>query len=71
MNTKVKVLSLNNESLSFDSQVSSVSSSLELVPERFWRNPAVPEWGRSIQIPIQPNFVCIHNEVVGIKTLRQ
>jgi multidrug resistance efflux pump len=68
-NTKVKVVSQNSHHQSFVSQVSHISPSVELIPQRLWQNPSIPEWGRSIQIPIQPNFVCSHNEIVGIKTV--
>ena len=68
---KVKVVSLNTPRQSFVSQISNMSPSLELIPQQLWRVPTVPEWGRSIQIPIQPSFACIHNEIVGITTVVQ
>jgi len=71
LNTKVKILSLNMPRQSFMSQVSRVSTSIELIPERLWAHPDMPEWGRSVQIPIQPTFACIHNEIVGIKSILQ
>ena len=70
LNTKVKVVSLASPNETFISQVSHMSSSLELMPERLWKSPTMPEWGRSIQVPTQPNFECLHNEVVGIKTMQ-
>jgi len=70
LNTKVQVASLIAPYQTFRSQVSHMSSSMELIPERLWKSPTLPEWGRSIQIPIQPDFKCLHNEVVGIKTIR-
>ena len=60
-NMKVKVISLNAPRQSFVSQISNMSPSLELIPQQLWRTPTVPEWGRSIQIPVQPSFACIHN----------
>ena len=70
-NMKVKVLSLNTPRQSFVSQISNMSPSLELIPQQLWRNPTIPEWGRSIQVPIQPSFACLHNEIVGITTILQ
>jgi HlyD family secretion protein len=70
-NMKVKVVSLNAPRQSFVSQIANMSPSLQLIPQQLWRVPNVPEWGRSIQIPIQPNFACIHNEIVGITTVLQ
>lgn len=69
VNTKVKVLSQSAPYQGFESQVSHMGASLELMPERLWKVPTTPEWGRSIKIPIQPGFQCLHNEVLGIKTL--
>ena len=70
-NMKVKVVSLNAPRQTFISQISNMSPSLELIPQQLWRNPTVPEWGRSIQVPIQPSFACLHNEIVGITTILQ
>jgi multidrug resistance efflux pump len=69
VNTRVKIVSPTAPYQSFESQVSHMGASLELMPERLWKVPATPEWGRSIKIPIQPGFECLHNEVLGIKTL--
>ena len=70
-NMKVKIVSLNTPHQTFVSQVSNMSPSLELMPQQLWRNPSTPEWGRTIQIPVQPDFACIHNEIVGITTVVQ
>ena len=70
-NMKVEVVSLNAPRQTFISQISNMSPSLELIPQQLWRNPTVPEWGRSIQVPIQPSFACLHNEIVGITTILQ
>lgn len=70
LNMEVEVVSLNAPYRTFVSQVSNISSSLELIPQRLWKSPTISEWGRSVQIPIQPNFACVHNEVVGIKTIQ-
>ncbi len=71
VNTKVQVASLNSPYETFTSQISDVGASIELIPERLWQDPTRPEWGRSVQITIQPGFACIHNEVLGIRTLMQ
>ena len=70
-NMKVKVVSLNMPHQTFVSQISGMGPALELIPQQLWRVPTVAEWGRSIQIPIQPSFACIHNEIVGISTVVQ
>ena len=69
VNTKVKIVSQSTPYQSFQSQISHMGAALELLPERLWKVPTTPEWGRSVKIPIQPGFQCLHNEVLGIKTL--
>lgn len=69
VNTKVKIVSQSTPYQSFESQISHMGAALELLPERLWKVPTTPEWGRSVKIPIQPGFQCLHNEVLGIKTL--
>jgi hypothetical protein len=71
INTKVEIVSLDSPQQRFVSQISHMSPSLELIPQRLWRSPTIPEWGRSILIPIHPDFTCVHNEVVGIRTILQ
>jgi multidrug resistance efflux pump len=71
LNDKVEVVSLNSPRHTFVSQVSHIGVSMEMIPERLWKSPTVPEWGRLIQVPIQPGFTCIHNEVVGLRALAQ
>ena len=71
LNMKVKIASLNPPYNTFVSQVSNISASIEMIPERLWKDPSVPEWGRAIQVPIQPGFTCIHNEIIGISTVVQ
>jgi multidrug resistance efflux pump len=70
MNMKVQVASLVPPYQSFQSQISNIGASMEIIPQRLWKDQAVPEWGRSVEIPIQPGFNCIHNEILGIKTVQ-
>ena len=69
LHSKVEVISLDSPSQIFISHVSNMSASLEQIPQRLWNDPATPQWGRAIQIPIQPNFICLNNEIVGIRLL--
>ncbi len=69
LNLKVKVTSLNPPYNTFVSQVSHVGASLELIPQRLWKDPTRPEWGRSVQIPVQPGFACLHNEIIGVNMM--
>jgi multidrug resistance efflux pump len=71
LNKKVEIVSLNTPRHTFVSQVSHIGVSIEMIPERLWKDPTVPEWGCLVQVPIQPGFDCVHNEIVGIRTFVQ
>ncbi len=51
------------------SQIASISPTMELMPQRLWRNPNVPQWGRPVLINIPPGFSLVPGEVVGIRGL--
>ena len=65
--SKVEVVSLDKPHLKFESHISNVSIAIEEIPQRLWDDPAIPKWGRAIQIPVQPGFMSLHNEIVGIR----
>jgi hypothetical protein len=49
------------------SQIASVSPTMELMPQRLWRNPNIPQWGRPVLIDIPPGLSLVPGEVVGIR----
>jgi len=49
------------------SEIAEIGPTLELIPERLWKNPALPEWGRPVRIPIPPQMQLIPNELVGVR----
>ncbi|OHB65102.1 MAG: hypothetical protein A2Y77_00430 [Planctomycetes bacterium RBG_13_62_9] len=51
------------------SRVVSVGPTMELMPERLWRIPDVPQWGRPILIDIPPGLSLVPGEAVGIRVL--
>jgi len=51
------------------SEVMYIGPTIELMPERLWRNPNVPQWGRPIVIEIPERLELISGELVGIRTL--
>jgi multidrug resistance efflux pump len=51
------------------SQVISLSPTMELMPQRLWRNPNVAQWGRPILIKIPPDLKLLPGETVGIRGL--
>lgn len=50
-------------------EVTYVGPTMELMPERLWRNPAVPQWGRPVVIRIPDGLELIAGELVGIRVL--
>ena len=51
------------------SQVVSLGPAMELMPERLWQNPNIPQWGRPMVIKIPPGFKLVQGELVGIRGL--
>ena len=51
------------------SQVVSVGPTIELMPQRLWRNPNIPQWGRPIVISIPAGMELLPGEMVGIRQL--
>jgi multidrug resistance efflux pump len=51
------------------SRVSSISPTIELMPQRLWRSPNIPQWGRPVLIAIPPGLSLVPGEVVGIRGL--
>lgn len=49
------------------SQVVSVGPAVELMPERLWRTPNVPQYGRPLLIKIPPELKLIPGEMVGVR----
>jgi len=51
------------------SQVIYVGPTVEQMPQRLWRNPNIPQYGRPILVKIPPKFELIPGELVGIRGL--
>ena len=51
------------------SQVESIGPTIELMPQRLWRNPTIPQWGRPVLIGIPPRLSLVPGEIVGIRGL--
>ena len=49
------------------SEISQVGPASELMPERLWQDPRVPQWGRPIVIPVHPDMQILPNEIVGVR----
>ena len=67
--TEVKLVKNTDPDKMTISQVTYISPVVEQIPERLWRNPALPEWGRAVLIGIPPGLELVSGELVGIKGL--
>jgi multidrug resistance efflux pump len=52
-----------------NSQVVYLGPGMELMPQRLWRNPNVPQWGQPVLIKIPPGMELLPGEPVGIRGL--
>jgi multidrug resistance efflux pump len=66
---KVKLIKTGEPIKVTPSQVVALGPKMELLPERLWPNPNMPQWGRPIRIKIPPKFDLVPGELVGIKGL--
>jgi len=51
------------------SQITHVGPTMELMPERLWLNPNIPQWGRPVVIDIPEGLELVPGEMVGIRRL--
>jgi multidrug resistance efflux pump len=51
------------------SKVVSIGPTIELMPQRLWRTPNLPQWGRPVLIDIPAGLRLVPGEVVGVRGL--
>lgn len=51
------------------SHIVSIAPTIEVLPQRLWRNPTVPQWGRPVLIEIPTGLSLVPGELVGIRGL--
>ena len=51
------------------SQITQIGPTMELMPERMWLNPNMPQWGRPVSIEIPEGLELIPGEMIGIRRL--
>jgi multidrug resistance efflux pump len=51
------------------SEIINVGPRVEQLPQRLWRNQAIPQWGRAVQIEIPIDMKLLPNELVVVRVL--
>ncbi len=51
------------------SHITQIGPTMELMPERMWLNPNMPQWGRPVLIEIPEGLELIPGEMIGIRRL--
>lgn len=51
------------------SRVADIGPTIELMPQRLWRSPTIPQWGLPVVIPIPVGLELVPGEVVGVRGL--
>ncbi|MBM4024678.1 MAG: HlyD family efflux transporter periplasmic adaptor subunit [Planctomycetes bacterium] len=51
------------------SQIAEIGPTIELMPQRLWRNPTVPQWGLPVLIKVPPGLALVPGELVEIRGL--
>lgn len=52
-----------------ESQIAKIGPTIELMPQRLWLNPAIPQWGLPVLIRIPPGLSLLPGELVRIRGL--
>lgn len=65
----VKLIKIREPAQIAQSQILRIGPTIELMPQRLWSNPNVPQWGRPVLINIPPGMAVVSGEVVGISGL--
>jgi multidrug resistance efflux pump len=51
------------------SNVLSIGPTIELMPQRLWRSPTIPQWGRPVVIAVPVGLSLVPGELVGVRGL--
>jgi multidrug resistance efflux pump len=65
----VQLIKTTTPAVIAQSQIVQVGPTMELIPQRLWRNPNLPQWGRPVLVAIPPRFVLVPGEIVGVRVL--
>jgi multidrug resistance efflux pump len=68
-NMKVELVKSNPPEQVAVSQVAYVGPVMELMPERLWQNPNIPQYGLPVMIRIPPGMQLVGGEMVGVRGL--
>ena len=66
---RVELVKMGYPSQIAQSRVLSIGPTIELMPQRLWRSPTIPQWGRSVVIEVPAGLAVIPGELVGIRGL--
>ena len=68
-NMPVEIIKEREPPQKADSQITQIGPTMELMPERMWLNPNIPQWGRPVLIEFPDGLELIPGELVGIRRL--
>lgn len=63
----VQLIKTGNPGQIAESQIVSLGSTIEMLPQRLWRNPSAEQWGRPVLIAVPPGLNLLPNQTVGIR----
>ncbi|MBN1123679.1 MAG: HlyD family efflux transporter periplasmic adaptor subunit [Sedimentisphaerales bacterium] len=69
VNMEVKLIKQSRPERIATSQVTHLGPSVEIIPQRLWNNPDVPEYGLPVRIAYNPDLGLLPNELVGVRGL--
>ncbi|MBN1817968.1 MAG: HlyD family efflux transporter periplasmic adaptor subunit [Sedimentisphaerales bacterium] len=67
VNMEVKLIKQTRPQRIVTSQITHLGPSVEMIPQRLWINPDVPEYGLPVRIAYDSNLGLLPNEMVGVR----
>lgn len=62
----VTLYSKRNRTAFYDSSIVAVGAQVELIPERHWSDPTIPEWGLPVRVGLPRELSLLPGELVGV-----
>jgi len=67
--TTVELVKMRYPAQIAQARVLSIGPTIELLPQRLWRSPTIPQWGRPVVISIPSGLNLVPGELVGVRGL--
>jgi multidrug resistance efflux pump len=68
-NMPVELVKIRTPAQMASSRIAKISPTVELMPQRLWRSPNIPQWGQAVLIDVPAQLDLVPGEMVGVRGL--